>query len=240
MSASHPLDRPAWSALTTEWAGLAVGTPGASLRLDPSYGPFAGTVDGSAGALAGLAALAAADPHELWTLEPNEAAAIAMTPPGLSVRSRAVVNQMVVEKLWPQGRPLDTPILPLGETDSPEMLALATLTKPGPFAARTHRLGDFVGLRRDGRLAAMAGERLRLPGFTEVSGVCTHPDHRGRGYAAGLMRRVVAAILARGETAFLHVYAANGGAIALYESLGFRLRRSVILTVLKPTEPEQP
>ncbi|MEI9963878.1 MAG: GNAT family N-acetyltransferase [Caulobacteraceae bacterium] len=105
------------------------------------------------------------------------------------------------------------------------MLALATLTQPGPFFARTHQLGDFIGVKQEGRLVAMAGERMRPTGFTEVSGVCTHPDWRGRGYAAGLMRLVAARILARGETPFLHVYASNTGAIALYEALGFRLRR---------------
>lgn len=240
MSAAHPLDRPAWSALTTRWAPLALGTPGECLRLDPAYGPFSGTADGSAANLAGLAALAAADPSDLWTLEPDEAAAIATTPPGLTVRGRAVVDQMVVEALWPEGRPLTAPIETLGETDAPEMLALATLTRPGPFARRTHAFGGFVGIRRDGRLAAMAGERLKIPGFSEVSGVCTHPDHRGQGFAAALMRKVVAGILGRGETAFLHVYAANAGAIALYESLGFRRRRSVILTVLTAGVEDRP
>ena len=113
------------------------------------------------------------------------------------------------------------------------MLALARLTRPGPFSARTHRLGAFIGVKLDGRLVAMAGERMKPDGFTEVSGVCTHPDHRGRGYAGGLMRLVARRILERGETAFLHAYESNIGAIALYESLGFRRRRTVILTVLK-------
>ncbi len=78
----------------------------------------------------------------------------------------------------------------------------------------------------------MAGERLKLDGFTEVSGVCTHPDWRGRGYATGLMGLVAQRIVARGETPFLHVYAGNSGAIALYERLGFRLRSAVVFTVL--------
>ena len=89
------------------------------------------------------------------------------------------------------------------------MLALATLTRPGPFFARTHQLGAFIGVKQDGRLVAMAGERMQPTGFTEVSGVCTHPDPRGRGYAGGLMRQVAARILARGETPFLHAYADN-------------------------------
>ena len=87
-------------------------------------------------------------------------------------------------------------------------------------------------MKIDGRLVAMAGERMKPDGFTEVSGVCTHPDHRGRGYAGALMRLVAGRILDRGETAFLHAYASNTGAIALYESLGFGLRRQVLMTRL--------
>ncbi|MEI9852841.1 MAG: GNAT family N-acetyltransferase [Sphingomonas sp.] len=122
--------------------------------------------------------------------------------------------------------------MPLGDADAPEMLALATLTEPGPFHAHTHSLGDFVGIRVGGRLAAMAGERMKLPGFTEVSAVCTHPDFRGRGYAGALMRVVIGGILARGETPILHSYATNRHAIALYESLGFRTRAELVFTVL--------
>ena len=120
----------------------------------------------------------------------------------------------------------------LGDADAPEMLALATLTEPGPFFVKTHQLGRFVGIRQDGRLVAMAGERMQPDGFTEVSGVCTHPDHRGRGYAAALMGEVARGILARGDTPFLHAYASNQAAIALYERLGFQHRREILMTRL--------
>ncbi|HTT24322.1 MAG TPA: GNAT family N-acetyltransferase [Candidatus Sulfotelmatobacter sp.] len=112
-------------------------------------------------------------------------------------------------------------IVELGDKDSPDMLELTALTKPGPFGPRTHELGYYVGIRDSGKLVAMAGERLKVPGYTEVSAVCTHPDHLGKGYAAALMTEVMHGIRARGETPFLHVRADNSRAIVLYERLGF-------------------
>ena len=102
------------------------------------------------------------------------------------------------------------------------MIELTALTKPGPFGPRTHELGTYVGIRDGGKLVAMAGERLKVPGYTEVSAVCTHPDHLGKGYARVLMKEVMRAIRERGETPFLHVRGDNARAIALYERLGFR------------------
>ena len=113
------------------------------------------------------------------------------------------------------------------------MVELAALTKPGPFLIRTHELGGYIGIRDQGRLVAMAGERFKLPGFTEVSAVCTHPDYRGRGYAAALTLAVATRIAARGETPFLHTFASNINAIRLYEKLGFVLRTPMSVTVLR-------
>jgi hypothetical protein len=139
---------------------------------------------------------------------------------------RGPILQLIAEALAPGDSP-GFSITPLDDADGPEMLALATLTRPGPFFARTHQLGDFVGVRVGGQLAAMAGERMRIAGFTEVSGVCTHPDHRGRGYAAALTRIVAGNILARGETPFMHVFPDNAGALSVYQALGFRVRREL-------------
>jgi predicted GNAT family acetyltransferase len=151
-------------------------------------------------------------------------------PPGTKVFQHAICNQMTAAAITPGAARFE--IVPLCDADAGEMLALATLTEPGPFFHRTHQLGDFIGVKQNGKLVAMAGERMKPDGFTEISGVCTHPDHRGRGYAGGLMRIVAQKILTRGETPFLHVYDHNAGAIALYEALGFRFRAAMHLTVL--------
>lgn len=224
MAHSHPLDRPVWSALTgARQAALAQGDPAVALRFDPAYAMFAVARDDASEAVSVLGQMASRGPVGL--VEAGEAS----LPAGVAVRQAACV-QMTATALTAGGP--EIAFEPLGDTDAAEMLALAALTEPGPFFEKTHRLGDFIGVKQGGRLVAMAGERMKPDGFTEVSGVCTHPDWRGRGYAAGLMRIVTARILARGETAFLHSYAANAGAIGLYETLGFSVRSSMTFTVL--------
>lgn len=128
----------------------------------------------------------------------------------------------------------------LSAHDVPEMLELVDRTQPGPFLPRTIELGDYLGIRRDGRLVAMAGERLRFDGWTEISAVCTAPSHRGQGMASQLMRALIAGIQQRGERVFLHVLAENSNAIRLYERLGFRVRRRATLSVLTQTPGSTP
>ncbi|MCW6529712.1 GNAT family N-acetyltransferase [Sphingomonas lycopersici] len=225
MTAPHPLDRCAWSALNGRHSPFAI-IRGGARRYDLAYGVFAAVADQSDASLAGLADLIA-EQGDVALLEADPPARI----PGVAVVSQDLGVQMVAPQLTPGPR-VDFAIVPLSEADAPAMRALTALTEPGPFFARTHQLGDFVGVKIDGELIAMAGERMKPDGFTEVSGVCTHPDHRGRGYAGALMRHVATRILGRGETPFLHAYAANTGAIALYEALGFTLRREVLMTRL--------
>ncbi|MFF4055967.1 GNAT family N-acetyltransferase [Streptomyces sp. NPDC001668] len=123
----------------------------------------------------------------------------------------------------------------LGPDDVPEILDLVARTKPGPFRERTTELGTYLGIRERGRLIALAGERIRPPGWTEISAVCTDPDHRGRGLATRLVRAVAAGIRERGDIPFLHAAADNTHAIRLYESIGFTLRRrSPVLLVRSP------
>jgi predicted GNAT family acetyltransferase len=117
------------------------------------------------------------------------------------------------------------------------MLELVAQTKPGPFAPRTVDMGGYVGLREDGRLIAMAGERLRPPGWTEISAVCTAPEHRGRGLATRLVQAVAYGIRERGETPFLHVASTNTAAMKLYEAMGYVARASFDFVVLRPPSP---
>jgi len=144
-------------------------------------------------------------------------------------------------------------IVELSQEDSPEMLELATLTKPGPFGTRTHELGTYLGIRcrvgdrvsertnervnervnKNDKLVAMAGERLKVPGHTEVSAVCTHPEYTGRGYAGTLMTEVMRRIIARRETPFLHTREDNLRAIELYQRLGFKTRLRSHLALLR-------
>lgn len=212
---SDPLDRPIWHALTGRQAAFAIGD-GAARRFRPEVSPFAACADDSPGALAEVAALAGRGETLLFL----QRRAVPV-PPGMRVLERGTGVQMVADGVAASDPPAG--IVALGEGDAAAMVALATLTRPGPFRARTHELSQFWGVKdRDGRLLAMAGERLRLPGMAEVSGVCTHPDARGRGLAALLSRHVASQIVRRGEVPFLHAYASNAGAIALYERLGFR------------------
>jgi ribosomal protein S18 acetylase RimI-like enzyme len=125
---------------------------------------------------------------------------------------------------------------PLAAADVPEMLELVAETEPGPFLPRTIELGDYLGVRRDGVLVAMAGERFRLDGWTEISAVCTRPDYRGQGLASRLMGVLIMGIQRRSERVFLHVLSTNTGAIRLYEELGFRVRQTATLTVVTREE----
>jgi predicted GNAT family acetyltransferase len=145
-----------------------------------------------------------------------------------AIRS-GILNQMV---LLADLGPLVADALRLGASDVPDMLELVSLTHPGPFEKRTHEMGEYHGIRVDGKLVAMAGERMRLRGCTEISAVYTHPDHRGHRYAEALVNLVAKGIIAHGETPFIHGLSDNAAAIVLYWKLGYVIRRQFHLVVL--------
>lgn len=225
---SHPLDRPVWSMLTGRQVHLAEGGARA-VRLDRGYGLFGAAADTGDDAQAALAALVP-DEGEIWIVEGEPWP----VPAGTRAVKRAVLVQMVADGAPPLPRDGEPAIVALGDGDAPEMTALADHAKPGPWGPKTHLYGPFFGIRESGRLLAMAGQRMLMPGMAEVSGVSTWADCRGRGYARTLIGHVMREMVARGEQPFLHSYADNDGAIALYKSLGFRIRREVhVLAIVK-------
>ena len=222
----YRLDRPVWWSLTTHHGGLSQGNSLAR-RFVTDVNLFASACDDTPEAAAALAELVGLGETVFIAQVPA-----IVVPHGFVEVKAAKGVQMVA----PRGTNFEAPgdaIRVLTDEDAPEMLALATLTEPGPFLRRTHVMGTFRGIRVGGRLVAMAGERLRFPGYTEVSGVCTHPEFRGRGLARRLSAVVAAGIEARGEQAFLHSWKTNQPAIALYEGLGFRVRTEVNVAVLR-------
>jgi ribosomal protein S18 acetylase RimI-like enzyme len=222
----HPLDRPVWNALTGRQAHLALGEKDRFLRFPADIEPFGAARDNSEAQLAGLAEMMSLDGH-VALVEVDKF----LAPLGFTTMISAAIHQMAAPRIDPPDDGLD--VIKLSDADAPEMRALAELTQPGPFHARTHELGGFVGVRENGRLIAMAGERLKLDGFSEISAVCTAPEFRGRGFARTLVAYLVAQTLNEGKTPFLHVKAENGAKI-LYQKLGFRVRRTIQLTVISP------
>ena len=221
----HVLDRPIWSALTTQQQTLAEVKESAR-RYPADIAPFADMEDMSPESFAGLRALMkAGEIAVLFTTEPVN------VPPPLEVVMAKTGEQMI-------GTPADVPnspaeIVQLDATDVLAMTELVTLTNPGPFAARTHTLGAFLGIKIDGRLAAMIGERMKPGDYTEMTGICVHPDFRGRGYAQALMAVIAKQIVAGGKIPFLHVFSDNSPAIALYRRQGMTIRRTMHVTVVR-------
>jgi len=222
---THVLDRPIWTALNSRHAGLAEGGPLAK-RYPAAVSAFAAAGDETPESLAALGALAA--PGE--SLIVVQAAPVEL-PEGFEATQRATLVQMVAEE--PAPAVADERIVRLGPQDAPDMLDLATLTKPGPFTLRAQDFGPFWGIRSEGRLVAMAGQRLGQPGFRELSGVCTHPDLRGQGLGRLMSLFGMARIREAGDTPYLHAYATNAAAIGLYGSIGFRLRATMNMAVMR-------
>ena len=224
MAAAHPLDNPARAALLGPQAHLAQRC-GAALRYPADISPFVALPDepgpdawDDLARLAGPAGVV------------STAGVAADPPPGWTVLMRIDGVQLVADRV---AAAPDADAVRLGRADVPEMLNLAARTRPGPFRPRTIEFGGYLGIRRGGVLAAMAGQRLRPQGWTEISAVCTAPEFRGQGLATRLTLAVTAAIRDRGDNSFLHVSAENLSAIRLYEALGFGLRRQAAFVVVR-------
>ncbi len=219
---AHSLDNPIWNSLTTDHAALALGDERAR-RYPPAIGPLAGIPAQSPESYASLAQLAGpGGAIAIFLREPLQ------LPEGWTLLRAGALDQMIALEPRLQA-PMDFPgveLRRLTAADAPAMVELAHLTEPGPFELRTLELGTFYGILQSGRLLAMAGKRMHVPGAIEVSGVCTHPDARGRGYAKHLMSLVMEEIVEAGRVPFLHTLSANAGAIRIYKSLGFVCRRS--------------
>ncbi|QNP74135.1 GNAT family N-acetyltransferase [Streptomyces roseirectus] len=235
-TAPHPLDNAVWAALTgphahlADRAGLrALGEPARAARYPADVYAFA-ALDDPADPAAWVDLHRLVGPATAVRLKPVDA-----VPDGWEVIREGLGVQLVDTSLRTEP---DPEAVRLGPDDVPEILDLVARTRPGPYLKRTILLGTYLGIRHRGRLIALAGERLRPPGWTEISAVCTDPAHRGRGLATRLVRAVAAGIHARGDTPFLHAAAGNTGAIRLYESIGFTLRRtSRIVEVRSPAGP---
>ena len=221
----HPLDHPIWSALTSRQQVLSEGGTLAR-RYPPAIAPFAAMADTSPENFVALGALMSpSDIAVLFTPDP-------VTPPAeFKVLLAETGEQMIGTPAESSVRGVE--IVTLGVEDVPDMMTLTELTKPGPFTQRTHELGTFLGIRIEGQLVAMTGERMKPANYTEMTAVCVHPSHRGRGYAQALLAAVSRQIVARGELPMLHVFSNNSSAIALYRRQGMEIRRRLWVTVLQ-------
>jgi ribosomal protein S18 acetylase RimI-like enzyme len=220
----HSLDNPIWNSLSTLHAHFAEGDELAK-RYPSEVTLLAGMGEPTVASYAALAKTLQRAGAALFLDQPPQ------IPAGWITVHASPLVQMVCEK--PNLAQAGYPAEKLTLADVPEMVALAELTKPGPFGKRTRELGEYLGIRKSKRLVAMAGERLHLPGYTEVSAVCTHPEFQGHGYARELMSILMRKIIQRGETPILHVRQENVSAIHLYEKLGFRTRRLIHFVIVR-------
>lgn len=223
---SQALDNPIWHSLRSHHRPLGVMTPLAACYR-PDVAPFAAVAEASEAAAIELATLLG--DHEPYYLVGPAPAAV----PGWQIHDHGTITQMVCDGVpeVPDGPRVTT----LGPAHVEDMLALTALVFPGYFREATLRMGHYVGIYLDGRLAAMAGERMDLPGWREISAVCTHPDYLGRGYAQRLVALVTRGVFATGVAPFLHVNTNNLRAKAVYARLGYSERCEIALCALRRT-----
>lgn len=219
------LNNPVYAALSTTDASFNIGNEAVKF-FHQEVSPFAGFDEENKNGFEQLYDLFPLGRKILYAI-PSPISA----PKGWEVQHEIEGRQFVYEGGAVSGNFPD--IVPLGETHVEEMIALTRLTKPGPFDKRTIEFGQYHGIFENGKLAAMTGQRLHINNYTEISAVCTHPDHLGKGYATSLLQHQLQIILNNGETPFLHVRADNDRAIAVYERLGFKVSRPMFFYFMK-------
>jgi GNAT superfamily N-acetyltransferase len=222
----HPLDNIFWNCLSGRHAHLSTGTERAR-RYAPGFSPIVGFPDPQQPDFAALAPFC--EPGERFYCDAWSGPA----PDGWRIEAESTMYRMVWDGVMP-GQDAAPDAIPLGPQHAAQALELALLTRPGPFGPRTIELGEYFGCFEEDRLVAMAGERMAAPGLREISGVCTHPEHQGRGHARRLMLKLIRRQLLRNETPFLHVMRANEAAHGLYLRMGFRDYCETVVRVVTP------
>jgi len=224
---AHPLDNIFWNCLNGPHRRLATGTDRAR-RYAPGFSPIVGFPDPHAPDFAALRPFCTPGEQlycDAWS---------GPVPDGWRIEAEATMFRLVWDGRAGPAQDAAPDALPLGPGHVDQAMALARLTRPGPFGPRTIELGEYFGCFDDGHLVAMAGERMAAGGLREISGVCTHPGHQGRGHATRLMQKLVMRQLARGATPFLHVMSANRRAHDLYLGMGFRDWCETVVRVVTP------
>ena len=218
------LDNIVWHALTGPHAQFSAGGDQAR-RYARGFSPIIGFADQARPNFAALVPLCEPGEHfytDGWS---------GIAPDGWRIELEATMFKMIWEAAIPEDNAAPDAV-PLGPEHAAQALALAELTRPGPFGLRTIELGDYFGVFDGERLIAMAGERMHAGALREISGVCTHPDHQGRGLARRLMLKLIRRQMQRHETPFLHVMSSNVGARQLYERMGFRNYKESVVRVV--------
>jgi ribosomal protein S18 acetylase RimI-like enzyme len=219
------LDNPVWHALTGPHRAHAI-VRGRARHYPRDMAPFSAIAEANAEAYADLA-LDLPPGTEARLFRPFEEE----LPRGWEQIDCFPMLQMIATAV-PEAA-IDSVVV-LGEADIPAMMDLVAVAKPGPFGRRTPALGRYLGVRDGDGLVAMAGERMHLPGYVELSAICVHPQARGRGHAVALTRRLMRLAFGRGDVPFLHVRPDNVGAVALYKRLGFETRRELVVLWRRP------
>jgi ribosomal protein S18 acetylase RimI-like enzyme len=226
MTATQLLDNIVWNTLAGPHAKFATGTEDVR-RYSAGFSPIIGFADPRAPNFVALAPFCQAGEHfytDQWS---------GAVPDNWMIENESTMFKMVWHEVMPNdGAPDATR---LGVEHAQQALELAVLTRPGPFGIKTIELGEYFGYFDQGKLIAMAGERMHAGTLREISGVCTHPDFQGRGLARRLMTKLIRREMQRGELPFLHVMHANAGARQLYERMGFRNYRETVVRVISPT-----